>query len=67
MVFNFLDELKRKVCKKDFEVILDMVTDDIKFNRVKFNKRTSPKEFITICNSCYIAITRCNGGVLICR
>ncbi|WP_244832984.1 hypothetical protein [Clostridium sp. BJN0001] len=63
MVFNFLNELKEKVCKKDFEIILNMATDDIKFNRVKFNKRTSPKEFISICSMCYLAILKCNGGI----
>lgn len=59
MLFNFLRNLKAEVGESNFEIILDMTELDIKFNRVGFGKRTSPKKFIEICTGCKDALMRC--------
>lgn len=58
MVFAFLRELRANTTEEDFIAILEMTTDDILFNRVKFGKCTSSIEFIAICNACYLAYVR---------
>jgi len=63
MVLDFLNELKLKVSKEDYKTIFDMTIDDIRFNSTSFGKKTSPKKFIEICERCWNALNRCNGGV----
>lgn len=58
MVYEFLQRLKGEVSPEEFAVILDATTDDIKFNRVGFNKRTSPTQFVNICNGCKSVVLR---------
>lgn len=58
MVFAFLKELQANTKEEDFQSILEMTEQDIKFNRVMFGKCTSPKEFIAICNRCYLLYVR---------
>lgn len=50
MVFKFLRDLRADVSESEFKDILSIVTEDIKFNQVAFNKRTSPQQFINVCN-----------------
>lgn len=50
MAFKFLQWLKQNVTKEQFKVILNATDEDIKFNRVKFGKRTNQKEFVNICS-----------------
>ncbi|KEI01587.1 hypothetical protein [Clostridium botulinum] len=38
----------RHLTKEEFEVIAEMVTDDIKFNRINFKKCTSLHEVLNI-------------------
>ncbi len=63
MVLEFLNNLKSKVSKEDFAVIFAMTREDIRFNKVSFNKKITPKEFVEICTRCWITLNRCNGGV----
>lgn len=58
-MFEFLRELRSKVDDKTFKEILEMAEHDIKFNRIGFGKKTSAKDFITICESCEFLLTRC--------
>lgn len=60
MVLEFLNYLKSKVSKEDYEIIFAMTRDDIRFNRTSFGKKTSPGEFIEICKRCSYALSRCN-------
>lgn len=49
MLLNYLTELKEGLPAEEFKVFIQDVENDIKVNRVAFGKRTSPKEFINIC------------------
>lgn len=60
MVLEFLNDLKSKVSKEDFNIIFAMAREDIRFNRTSFNKKTTPEEFIEICESCCVALSRCS-------
>lgn len=51
-VFEFLTELKKQVTDEEFKLILAITDADIKFNRVSFNKRTTPEQYIAICKLC---------------
>lgn len=57
-VFEFLTELKQQVTDEEFKTILAATDADIKFNRVSFNKRTTPKQYITICKACASVVLR---------
>lgn len=62
MVFKFLTWLKANVTDEQFKDILEATDQDIKFNRVGFGKRTTPKEYIDICTKCANVVLR-TGGV----
>ena len=64
MVLEFLNYLKSKVSKEDYVVIFAMTREDIRFNKVSFNKKTTPKEFVEICTRCWNALSRCNGQII---
>lgn len=65
MLFKYLTELKNSLSKDDFHRFMNDVTNDIKANRVAFNKRTSSKEFINICEILKITLMRCEDGKVI--
>ena len=65
MLFKYLTELKNSLSKDDFHRFMNDVTNDIKANRVAFNKRTSFKEFINICEILKITLMRCEDGKVI--
>lgn len=58
MAFKFLQWLKQNVTKEQFKVILNATEQDIKFNRVKFGKRTNQLQFVDICSRTAQAVTR---------
>ncbi|WP_294364734.1 hypothetical protein [uncultured Clostridium sp.] len=49
MLLNYLTELKNSLPNEEFQIFIQDVENDIKVNRVAFCKRTSSKEFISIC------------------
>lgn len=49
MLLKYLRDLKNSLTKDEFNDFIQDVENDIKVNRVAFGKRTSPKEFINIC------------------
>lgn len=57
-VFEFLTELKQQVTDEEFRTILSATDADIKFNRVSFNKRTTPEQYIAICKACTSVVLR---------
>lgn len=58
MLFKYLTELKQNLSKDEFNDFIQDVENDIKVNRVAFGKRTSPKEFINICEILKGALAR---------
>lgn len=49
MLFRYLRDLRDNTKDEDFKDLLMTTERDIKVNRTDFGKRTSPKEFIEIC------------------
>lgn len=49
MLLKYLTELKKSLSGNEFKAFMQDVENDIKVNRVAFGKRTSPEEFINIC------------------
>lgn len=61
MVFKFLTWLKANVTEEQFKNILAAADQDIKFNRVCFGKRTTPKQYIDICTKCANVVLKIGG------
>lgn len=59
MLFNYLTELKKSLSEDDYPKFMKDVVNDIKVNRIAFNKRTSQGEFIEICEGLKMALGRC--------
>lgn len=49
MLLNYLTEVKKSLPNNEFKDFMLDVENDIKVNRVAFGKRTSTREFISIC------------------
>lgn len=60
MVLEFLSDLKSKISKENYNIIFAMAREDIMFNRTSFNKKTTPEEFIEICERCCLALKKCS-------
>ena len=58
MLMNYLTELKNSLPKEEFKDLLLDVERDIKFNRINFNKRTSSRDFIDLCESMRVVMRR---------
>lgn len=56
MIFEFLKELRSQITDEEFNETLKLATQDIKSNRVGFNKYTQSRELIEICMSSLIII-----------
>lgn len=50
MLLKYLDKLKKVTTKEQFKEVLKITEDDIKFNKIRFNKVTKTQDFIAICN-----------------
>ncbi|BDU81593.1 hypothetical protein [Clostridium perfringens] len=50
MNYKYVQVLKSRYSKDDFESILLAVDQDLKFNKLGFNKRITNKEFLRIIN-----------------
>ncbi|MHC1683452.1 MAG: hypothetical protein AB6733_10930 [Clostridiaceae bacterium] len=44
--------------KDEMEIALQMATEDIKFNRIMFKKKTSYNEMVSITNRCILALRK---------
>lgn len=58
MLGEYFKWLKRNVSEELFNDIVNAAEEDIKFNRVGFNKTTTEEEFIVICKMCHTAFMR---------
>jgi hypothetical protein len=61
MLLKYLTELKNSLSKDDFNSFMRDITNDIKVNRIAFNKRTSQAEFKNICEILKGTLVRCNN------
>ena len=61
MLLKYLTELKNSLSKDDFNAFMRDITNDIKVNRIAFNKRTSQAEFKNICEILNGTLVRCNN------
>ena len=59
MLIKYLDELKANNTKENFEKIIKITEEDIKFNRVNFNKTTVVSDFIAIAEMAKEVVLRC--------
>ena len=59
MLIKYLDELKATNTKENFEKIIKITEEDIKFNRVNFNKTTVVSDFIAIAEMAKEVVLRC--------
>lgn len=65
MLLKYLTELKNSLAKDDFYSFMRDVTNDIKVNRIAFNKRTSQAEFENICEILKETLVRCDNEQVI--
>ena len=49
MLFHFFKELESQTTEKEFKEVLKIATQDLMFNQVKFDKRTSERKVIEVC------------------
>lgn len=57
MIRQALEErLGIKLTDESFKEIMQMATDDIKANRIDFNKRTNLKDVLIIAQYCYLIL-----------
>ncbi|MBS5306450.1 hypothetical protein [Clostridium sp.] len=65
MLLEYLTELKNSLSEDDFYRFMKDVTNDIKVNRVAFNKKTSQAEFKNICEILKGTLLRCDNEQVI--
>lgn len=58
MLFDFFKELKSQTTEKEFKEVLKIATEDLMFNQVKFDKRTSERKVIEVCMDSLILIQK---------
>lgn len=61
MLLKYLNQLRNRMDKHSFLMLMSAVEDDIRFNRVRFNKITTAKEFIDIVERTHKVISRCTA------
>lgn len=59
MLLGYLVETKKRISKEQFNAVLKMVEEDIKFNRVKFGKITTGLQFGILFERCLECLNRC--------
>lgn len=64
MALKYLKWLKNSAGEEIFKQVVKAAEDDIKFNRVGFNKTTTEDKFIEICMLCHTAILKTVWGGL---
>ncbi len=58
MLFDFFKELKSQTTEKEFKEVLKIATQDLMFNQVKFDKRTSERKVVEVCMDILILIQK---------
>ena len=65
MLLEYLTELKNSLSEDEFYRFMKDVTNDIKVNRVAFNKKTSQAEFKDVCKILLEVLDRCQKKIKI--
>lgn len=58
MLFDFFKEMKSQTTEKEFKEVLKIATQDLMFNQVKFDKRTSERKVVEVCMDSLILIQK---------
>ncbi|WP_300347594.1 hypothetical protein [Clostridium sp.] len=58
MVLKAIQRLKEQYSNYDFKVILNIVENDIRFNRISFGKKTSQSKFLEILNEAEMLVRK---------
>jgi hypothetical protein len=53
LIRKLIETCEIKMTDEEFKETMEIATDDIKFNRISFNKRTSLKNVVTISKRSY--------------
>lgn len=59
MLKGYLEQLREEVTEEEYREILEMAQDDIEFNRTRFNKNTTDKDFIRVIEISRRVLKRC--------
>lgn len=59
MLRKMLERRVGQFSNTEFKEIMEATTDDIKFNKIGFNRRTSLIEMLDIAERCAIAFKKC--------
>lgn len=59
MLLGYLVETKKRISKEQFNEVLLMVEQDVKFNRLNFGKTTTGLEFRILFARCLECLNRC--------
>lgn len=59
MLFKYLVEISKKLPKEQFNEVLLMVEEDVKFNRLSFGKTTTGLEFGILFARCLECLSKC--------
>jgi len=58
MLREIIESARKTLTEKQFAELMDLVTTDVRVNRIAFGKRTSLKDAVEIAASCYEAMGR---------
>jgi hypothetical protein len=59
MIRQALEARNIHLSNSEFAVVMEIVTDDIKFNRIGFKKKTSMEDVISIAEKSVLTLRRC--------
>jgi hypothetical protein len=48
-----------KLTEAEFAIVMEIATEDIKFNKINFHRRTTSKEVKNLISSCASVFTKC--------
>ncbi len=65
MIRDLVEAAVGKISDDEFKTVMQMTTDDIKFNRIKFKKMTYLQQVIEIAEHCYKVDQRIKNGCLL--
>lgn len=59
MIREHLESMGIKLTDSEFKVLMEVTTDDIKFNRIGFHKKTKLNDLVSISALCYQVLMEC--------
>ncbi|MCR3758884.1 hypothetical protein KYB31_07760 [Clostridium felsineum] len=58
MIREYLEKKGIKMTDSEFKVLMEVATNDIKFNRIGFHEKTNLNDVLSISSLCYKVIKR---------